>query len=140
MNRPDRHRAWTSIGAAALVAVLAAAVAVAIVRADGRPDRVPAILFAAAPCLVGSLGGWLVGRLQPAEPARAVATGLAAIGLRFFPVLATAAWLQSTGGTLREHGAVGWLVRFYLALLATDVLLHIIGPRRDRDGGVSSKN
>jgi drug/metabolite transporter (DMT)-like permease len=135
-----RHRAWTWIGAAALVAVLAAAVAAAVASAEDQPGRRAAIMFAAGVCLAGSLGGWLVGRLRPAVPARAVATGLAAVCLRFFPPLVAMAWLPVAGGRLHENGALHWVLVFYLALLATDILLHMIGPRADQRGGARTQN
>lgn len=134
------HRAWTWIGAATLVAVLTAAVAAAVASAADRPGRTEAIMFAAGACLAGSLGGWLVGRLRPADPARAVAAGLAAVCLRFFPPLVAMAWLPAAGGRLHENGALHWVLVFYLALLATDVLLHMIGPRADQRGGARTQN
>lgn len=121
---------WTLAGAATLVAVLAVATGVALAAEDWHPDRLRAIGFAAATCLVGGLGGWLAGRSGGPEPARAVAAGLAAVAVRIFPPLAALAWLQSAAGArLREQHAGGWLLVFYLALLATDILLHIIGSR-----------
>jgi hypothetical protein len=129
MTTARGHRRWTLTGAAILVAVLAACVALGLASGDGRPGRTLAIGFAASVSLVGSLGGWLAGRASPADPARGVALGLAAVGLRIFPALAGLAWLRSAGARLREAGAAEWLLVFYLALLATDILLHIIGSR-----------
>lgn len=135
-----RDRSWTWIGTATLVAVVAT-VAMAALFAGGRePGRVQAIAVAAGICLSGGLGGWLAGRLRPSEPAAAVGAGLAAVCLRFFPALAALVWLQSAGEGLREHGAGEWLLVFYLAVLATDILLHMIGPRRDRCGGATPEN
>ena len=135
MTPPARRHAWTWIGAAALVAVVAIIATVALTTGDRRPGRVQAITLAAGICLTGSLGGWLVGRLGPTDPARNVATQLAAVCLRFFPALAALGWLQSAGGRLRESGAAEWLLVFYLSLLATDILLHMIGARSGSSGG-----
>lgn len=134
-----RH-GWTWVGAAALIAVLLIAVAVAMRSTPDSSDGSRAILFAAGLALAGSLGGWIVGRLRPTEPARAVAVGLAAVGLRLLPMLATLAWLQAAGGRPGEGGAVEWLVRFYLCLLATDVLLHMMEPGAGRRAGKSPQN
>jgi len=134
------RRSWTVAGAAILLAVLAVAVAVALAAGDGGPGRRRAIGFAAGICLVTSLGGWLAGRVVPADPARAVGLGLGAVGLRVFPLLVALGWLQAAGGSLRADGAAEWMLVFYLALLATDVLLHIIGRRGRRHGGASSTN
>ena len=140
MTPTSDRRAWTWVGAAALVAVVVSLASVALATGDRGPGRVQAITVAAGICLAGSLGGWLIGRFEPTDPARTVATGLAAVCLRFFPALAALAWLQSAGGRLREHGAAEWLVVFYLAVLATDILLHMIGARVAGGGGARPKN
>ena len=134
-----RH-AWTWIGAAALTVVVATVATVAIAMGDRDPGRLIAIAITAGISLAGSLGGWLVGRLATTDPARTVATGLAAVCLRFFPALAALAWLQSAGGRLREQGAAEWLLVFYLAVLATDILLHMIGARGVGGGGARTEN
>jgi hypothetical protein len=61
-----------------------------------------------------------------------VAGGLAAAGFRLFLPLAALVWLQGGGAGLRAAGAGGLIVGFYLALLATDIFLHIMGSSRDR--------
>lgn len=132
MRPATRDPAWTAIGAATLVAVVAGGVTAALAVGDRGPDRVRAILFAGLVCLVAGLGGWFAGRLRPSSPARVVAAALAAVGIRFFPALLAVAWLQSAAGGLAGHGAGEWLLVFYLAVLATDILLHIMGARRDR--------
>lgn len=131
MKPSARERAWTWTGAAVLFLVMAALVAVALIGSAPRPERVLAIGFAAGVCLAGSLAGWFAGRLRPADPALAVGAGLAAVSLRFFPALAAVTWIAAEGGSLRIGGAAEWLLIFYLAVLATDILLHIIGARND---------
>jgi hypothetical protein len=135
-----RRHAWTCIGAAALLVVVATIATVALVVRDRDPGRLQAIAITAGICLAGSLGGWIVGRLAFTDPGQAVAVGLAAVCLRFFPALAALAWLQSAGVRLREHGAAKWLLVFYLAVLATDILLHMIGARVAPGGGARSEN
>ena len=51
--------------------------------------------------------------------------------LQFLPLVAMG-WLQTAGGWLREAGADRFVMVFYLALLATDILLHIMGDRELR--------
>ncbi|MFM6132211.1 MAG: hypothetical protein ACKPBV_26405 [Sphaerospermopsis kisseleviana] len=140
MITPDRGRSWTLVGAATLVAVVLAVAAAAVLAGGRQPDRLQAIMFAAGICLAGGMGGWFAGRLRPADPAAAVGAGLAAVCLRFFPALAALAWLQTAGGRLREQGGGEWLLIFYLVVLATDILLHMIGLRSDRRGGARSTN
>lgn len=138
---PARHRrAWTWAGASLLVGVLAVAVAYAVLTGLDTPGRRRAIGFAAGVCLASSLGGWLAGRIAPANPARAVACGIGAVGLRIFPLLAALGWLQTAGESFRRDGAGEWLLIFYLLLLATDIFLHIMASRGGRDGGASSTN
>lgn len=130
MNHTLSHRSWTLVGIASLVTALAVALTVSLATSDGRPGRAKTIVLAAGICLAGSLGGWLAERASPADPARAVGFGLAAVGMRLFPALMALAWLQATGGGARHGDAPRWLVLFYLTLLATDVILHIVGPRK----------
>ena len=140
MTPAGYRRSWTWTGVAILGAVLATGVAVALAIGDDGPGRRRAIGFAAGICLVTSLGGWLAGRVAPANPARAVGLGMGAIGLRIFPLLVALGWLQTAGGSLREDGAGEWMLVFYLVLLATDILLHIMGSRGRQNGGASSTN
>ena len=129
---------WTVVGAAVLTAVLAGAAGLSLVSGDARPLRTEAVAFAAAVCFCGAIGGWLVARWPTAKPASGVAKGLGAVALRIFLPLAALGWLQSGGRELQEAGADRLLLIFYLALLATDILLHIIGGRRSR--GFGGKN
>jgi hypothetical protein len=132
---------WTVQGVAMLLAVQAAAASVALLVGNGRPRWDEAVAVAAGICLVGSIGGWLLARKPARDPALAVAGGLAAAGLRLILPLAALVWLQGRGAGLRDAGAGGLLVAFYLTLLATDILLHIMGRSRDRaPGGQTSKN
>ena len=130
-------RHGTLLGGAVLAAVLGTAVAVALALGAGRPRWPEAVAFAAGVSVVGGLGGWLAARLPPANPALAVAAALGSTALRTLPALAGLAWLAGRGAPLREAGADGLLVGFYLLLLATAILLHIMvapgaGARRTR--------
>lgn len=116
----------TLLGVATLVVALAAAAGIALACGTGDPRWPRAVAFATFITAVGSLGGWLAARVTPANPAMAVACGLGATVLRTIPPLAGLAWLAGRGAHLREAGAGGLLVGFYLALLATAILLHIM--------------
>ncbi|MEI7780813.1 MAG: hypothetical protein WCJ18_02670 [Planctomycetota bacterium] len=126
LNQPPSRLRGTVIGTVALSAVLAGAATTAVVAGGDRPRWLEAVGFAAAVCLAASLGGWLVSRAFQASPAGAVAGGLGGIAVRILPPLAALGWLNAGGRDLRDAGAGGLLVAFYLALLATDILLHIM--------------
>ncbi|MFM7290194.1 MAG: hypothetical protein ACKO6B_03055 [Planctomycetia bacterium] len=131
---------WTFLGAAVLAAVLAGAVGLAVATADATPRVGEAIAFAAVVCLAGSVGGWIVARWPTRNPALAVAQGLGAVALRIFLPLAALGWLQTGGNALGAAGAGRFVLFFYLALLATDISLHIMGGRRstrDSPGKIS---
>jgi len=120
--------AGTPVGVAVQAAVLAASAAVAWAAAGDRPDRNQAVGFAVAACLVGLLGGWAAAQWRGGTPAARVSATLAVVGLRIFPALAALGWLQTPGGSrLREAGAGEMLLAFYLAVLAADVILNIMG-------------
>jgi hypothetical protein len=120
---------WTLCGTAALAVVLAGVSSLAIATGGKEPRLGEAVGFAAAVCLFGAFGGWIVARWPARNPAIAVAKGLGAVTLRIFLPLVALGWLQSGGGWLRAAGADRFLLFFYLALLATDIVLHIIGSR-----------
>jgi hypothetical protein len=126
-------RRTTRIGAVVLLGVLTAMVLVALAAGDGSPSFHRAVAFTAAVCGGAALAGWIVSRWPCRSPATAVAAGLAAILVRVTAPLAALAWLQSGGETLRAAGADRLLVSFYLALLATDVVLNI--ACREKRGG-----
>lgn len=112
------------------MAVVAGAAGVAIASGNAAPRLAEAVAFAATVCLVGGVGGWIVARWPTDKPALGVAKGLGAVGLRIFLPLAALGWLQGAGSGLREAGGDRFLLVFYLAILATDILLHIIGGSR----------
>jgi hypothetical protein len=129
---------WTLFGTAVLAAVLAGTSGLAIATRGKTPRTSEAIAFAATICLAGGVGGWVVARWPTVNPALGVAKGLGAVTLRIFLPLAALGWLQTGGSGLREAGADRFVLIFYLALLATDILLHIMGDRELR--GIRGKN
>ncbi len=132
MTAPKQPAAlrWTLIGTAVLAAVLAGAAGLAVATAGATPRAGEAIAFAAMICLAGGVGGWVVARWPTGNPALGVAKGLGAVALRIFLPLAALGWLQAGDSGLREAGADRFLLVFYLALLATDILLHLYGGQR----------
>lgn len=119
--------ACTLIGPLVVVAVAALA---ACAIGPATPGRRRAIVFAAAVCAVGSLASWAAGRRARATPAGRVTAALAAMGLRLGPALVALGWLQSAGGTLAADRAGAYLVIFYLAALAAEVIRTIMVERR----------
>ena len=128
MTAPKRRAelGWTLFGTAVLAAVLAGAAGLAIVAGGETPRTSEAVAFAATICLAGGVGGWIIARWPTSNPASGVANGLGAITLRIFLPLVAMGWLQAGGGWLREAGADRFVLIFYLAMLATDILLHIL--------------
>ncbi|NDC63329.1 MAG: hypothetical protein EBZ59_04925 [Planctomycetia bacterium] len=112
--------------------MLAAAAGTALFLGAGRPRWPEAVGFAALVCLVSGLGGWLAARRKPADPAQAVAGALAASALRIMLPLAALAWLPARAAPLRDAGADRLIVAFYLPLLATTILLHMMDGSRSR--------
>ena len=131
MNRPgNRIPASTFKGMAVQAAVLALAAGIAWTAGADRPDRAEAVGFAAAVCLGGGVAGWAVAQWRGTTPAARVSAALAVVALRIFPALAALGWLQTPAGSrLREAGAGGMLLVFYLAVLAADLILNIMGTR-----------
>lgn len=129
---PERGAMRTLLGLLALGTVLGIAVLAATWVSDGSPSGRRAIAFSASVCGVAAVGGWIVARWPMRTPGMAVASGLAAVGLRLALPLAALAWLQTNGRHLRSVGADRLLLLFYLALLATDVALHMMGGTRSR--------
>ena len=130
----------TLLGALILLAVLVLLAAAAIAHGgptrQGGPEWLRAVTLVAGVCSVSSLGGWFVARLGAGGPALAVSGSLGGIVLRLVLPLLLLGWLSVDpatapgAGRLREAGAGGLLVVFYLTLLATDILLHIMwGPK-----------
>lgn len=141
-NRPPAAGTlWTIYGILALGAVLCVAVLAALWLGDGSPSRSRAIAFSAIVSGVAALSGWIAARWPKRTPGMAVAGGLAAVALRLALPLAALGWLQTSGHHLRAVGADGLLVVFYLSLLATDVVLHMmISVRTGRSRGENGAN
>ena len=132
--------ASTFTGVVIQAAVLATAGAMAWAAGGDQPGRATAIGFAAGVCLGGVVGGWAAARMPGTTPAARVSAALAVVALRIFPALAALGWLQTpAGGRLREAGAGGMLVAFYLAILAVDVFLNIIGSRESGSAAGSKR-
>lgn len=121
------------IGAIVLLAVLAGAVLVALAAGDGTPSSRRAVAFAAAVCGGGAVGGWLISRWPHRQPAIVVAAGLAAVFFRLAAPLVALAWLQTDGQALQAAGAERMVASFYLALLATDIVLNILWAEKRSD-------
>jgi len=120
----------TAVGAVLLAAAVTVAVAVSLRWAGDDPLRRQSVMLAASTTAFGSLVGWLVARWgRNRNAGTAVAAGLGATLLRIAPPLAALAWLGGPGRPLRDAGAGGVLVAFYLLLLAVDIVLHIMVPR-----------
>lgn len=123
-----------------LILVLAGGVAIAWAMAQGDSARHRAILFAAAVSGVAALSGWFVSHTgQNRGPASLVVGGLGGTLVRLLPMIAALGWVSTQEGGLRDAGAAGYLVAFYLVLLLTDIALTILtGPRALRNGGADT--
>ena len=138
MGDGEKHRSAASagltnrttlFGVAALLATAAVVGGGALAFGGGRPEWPQAVAYAATICLPGAVIGWIVARLPGLGPATAVAASLAATVLRIIPALAALAWLSTGRSEPVRTETASLLVVFYLALLATDILLHImVGP------------
>ena len=67
---------WTLWGTAALAVVLAGGSSLALATGGKEPRLGEAVGFAAAVCLFGAFGGWIVARWPAHNPAIAVGKGL----------------------------------------------------------------
>ncbi len=132
----------TLVGLAVLGGVLATVTVVATTLAGDDPLRQKAIVFAAVVSGTAALAGWIVSRWSRGKgPATAMAGGLGATLMRLAPMLAALAWLSTQEGGIRDAGAAGWLVAFYLPLLAADIVLTFLtGPRGRPNGGANAAN
>ena len=141
MNRPgNRIPASTFRGLVIQAAALAVASGIAWTAGADRPGRAEAVGFASSVCLGGGVAGWAVSKWRGTTPAARVSGALAVVALRIFPALAALGWLQTPAGSqLREAGAGGMLVAFYLAVLAADVILNIIGTRGNEPAAGSTR-
>lgn len=120
--------------------VLAAAACAALASGPPTPDGTSAVLFAAGVCGVGCVAAWAVNQPRRTSPAGRVAASLAATSLRLAPALVALGWLQASGDGLAASGAGGYLVSFYLATLAADVIRTIMMSRDGarRRGGIET--
>jgi hypothetical protein len=149
MNGDRRGIGWMLGGGAVLVVVGAAGLAMALML--GPPDSTYRVMAAVAAgvCLGGSLGAWLLARLGDQLAATplagrhglALALGLGAIALRLAPALVLLAWLQGSGAADVPGGVGRVLLGLYLSLLATDIVLTIMGrPGSAAGRGASRAN
>jgi len=127
MNRSVWGSSWG--GLAAALAAIAVAACIAWLVGPDTPDHRQALVFAAATCLLGSIGAWASGLRSAGTAAGRAAAPLAAMALRLAPALVALAWLQAGGEKLRAAGAGEMLVVFYLAALGADLARIIIGGR-----------
>lgn len=137
--RHSRRPSWSSrLGGLAPTLGVVAAAAAALGWPAGGPAHRDAVCFAAATCLAGTFGAWLLGGWPAVTPAGRVTASLGATGLRLFPALLALGWLQTGGRVLREANAGELLVVFYLVALAVDLFRTMMagpaGGRRPRDG------
>ena len=132
----------TAVGAATLAAVLGLITGLALAAAGDDPPQRLAIALAAAIVGGSGLAGWLVSRQGRGRgAATALASGLAATVVRLGPMLAALAWITTAGGELREAGAAGWLVAFYLPMLLADIGLTVLArPGGPWNGGGDTAN
>jgi hypothetical protein len=135
-----RQRAVMLAGVVTLAITLALAVGIAWASVGGDPNQQRAILFAASITGFAAVSGWIVSRWSRGHgPGTALAGGLGGTFVRLAPMLAALGWVTVQQSELRDAGAAGWLVAFYLPLLATDILLTVLaGPRGRRNGGAGT--
>lgn len=131
-----RDRLVTLAGVAVLATTLAVAVGIAWTSVGGDLNQEQAILFAATIAGFAAVSGWIVGRWSRGRrPATAMAGGLGSTFVRLAPLLAALGWVTVQESGLRDAGAAGWLVAFYLPLLGADILLTLLASPRGRPNG-----
>lgn len=142
MSSGRHDSAWTLGGAAVLVAVSAGGLVTALVLGPSVPPFRAAVVVATGICLGGAVAAWLLARLGDrlaANPTAgrhglAVAAGLGGIALRLAPPLVMLAWLRGGGAARAPDGLDRVLLGLYLSLLATDIVLTIVGRPRSAAG------
>lgn len=141
-GRVARSSRITALGVAVLLAVLTVITGLAWVAVGDEPGQRRAIAFAAAVVGASGVAGWLVGRWgRGGGAATALAGGLGGTLVRLGPMLAALAWVTTGEGALREAGAAGWLVAFYLPMLLADIgLTFLARPGGPWDGGDKTAN
>ena len=128
MSSTDRDRFRRTVtGVAGLLATFGVAVAVAALWIGDRPGFPAALGFAILFTLPPCIAGWLIAQQKVSGPAKAVAGPLAAVAVRIAPPMAALGLLTAERfAPLKAAGAGPMIVGFYLAMLATDILLHIM--------------
>ncbi len=135
-SRPDRQTAdrerlrRLATGIAGLLATFSGSVAAAALWIGDRPGFLVALGFAMLFTLPSCLVGWLIAQPGGGRAAGSVVRPLTAVVVRILPPLAALGLLTGDrAAPLRAAGAGSMIVGFYLAMLATDILLHIIMNR-----------
>jgi len=130
---PSRPWLSTLAGVAALSTTLAVAAGIAWASVGGDFEQERAIVFAASITGFAVVSGWILGRWSRGRgPVTALAGGLGSTFVRLAPMLAALGWVTVRESGLRDAGAAGWLVAFYLPLLTTDILLTVLTAPRGR--------
>lgn len=126
---PDRLRRLAT-GIAGLLAAFSGSVAAAALWIGDRPGFLAALGFAMLFTLPSCLAGWLIAQPRARGRAGSVARPLAAVAVRILPPLVALGLLTAErAAPLLAAGAGPMIVGFYLAMLATDILLHIMMGR-----------
>lgn len=135
-SRPDRTAPDSdrlrrlATGIAGLVATFSGSVAAAALWIGDRPGFLVALCFAMLFTLPSCLAGWLIAQPGGGRAVGSVARPLTAVVVRILPPLAALGLLTTERASpLRAAGAGAMIVGFYLAMLATDILLHIMMGR-----------
>ncbi len=135
-SRPDRQTAERdrlrrlATGIAGLLATFSGSVAAAALWIGDRPGFLVALGFAMLFTLPSCLIGWLIAQPGGGRAAGSVVRPLTAVVVRILPPLVALGLLTGDrAAPLRAAGAGPMVVGFYLAMLATDILLHIMMNR-----------